>query len=983
MLSVADSINGQFASLFPFSYFNQMQSHVLPRLLTSDENVVVAAPTASGKTVLAELAMVRELSKTKRGKILYLAPLRALTNEKESEWKTLFTPMGFEVYVVSGERELDPSKARSAQIIISTPEKWDSSSRKHSTTHKFVNDVSVIIIDEVHLLDSDERGGVLEALVTRMKRIRRDKVRIVALSATMPNVGEVAQWIGAPDDYTFTFDDTFRPVPLNADVFRYNPGKNKFVDKYIRLYKAVQLIERHIPDGQALIFVATRSDTVQAATKLVEIFEKKSTKLASNESEQIAKQIKNKSLSEAVRNGVGFHHAGLVKQDRDIVEGAFKGGHIKILVSTSTLAWGVNLPARVVVIRDIANEVIDEDLSSLDILQMIGRAGRPQYDERGFGWIIAPRDRAEEFIEMLREGPPIRSQLNKTLSEHLNAEISMGTINSRAEAKKWLSETFYFVQNPQSSVLLDDHINSLIKQGFAGEADGLLLPTDLGKLASKYYLRLNTAREFAQLREGPTDEELLDAVASAEEFADVVVRRNEVSAIKRTQSSYQGHKSKVRSILDTYIGRGEIAEALKSDAWLIRQNALRLLSALEAFIERFNAPETVLRTRILALRLEYGASEELSSLLQLDGIGIKQATQLHAQGVRSPSDLTPAILSRLVFGARIAESIDRLPKITIDMKLPDSIPFGQSAMCYATISNAQGGARLTVTVFANGLKMFRDSFYLAKGYSKSIPIGVYGSGNVQVCYQARIDFLNCIEPPMTREKTIIVTELPDNLPQTDEYARIGALTNSNERPQLKKAKPATSSEVSHKEIAERFQQNLLHTLPRESTQSNGAQSSDESILEEPKGSVGRCKKCGGLLKRAGNVITCECGAFYKLPSGADLADSSCSCGLPKLKLQLLGEDVCIDRQCERIEDVIARHFATSNFVCPRCHSSLIVVRRKGIIVGCTEYYNGCKTAFLLPMNAKVIGSCKCGLPTLQLKTKIRCLDTKCRVEHKT
>jgi replicative superfamily II helicase len=983
MLSVADSISGQFVSLFPFSFFNEMQSRVLPRLLTSDENVVVAAPTASGKTVLAELAMVRELSKPKRGKILYLAPLRALTNEKESEWNTLFTPMGFEVYVVSGERELDPAKARSAQIIISTPEKWDSSSRKHSTTHKFVNDVSVIIIDEVHLLDSDERGGVLEALVTRMKRIRHDKVRIVALSATMPNVGEVAQWIGASNDHTFTFNDSFRPVPLKADVFRYNPGKNKFVDKYIRLYKAVQLVEPHILDGQALIFVATRSDTVQAASKLIEIFEKKSTKLATNESEQIAARIKNKSLSDAVRNGVGFHHAGLVKQDRDIVEEAFKGGHIKILVSTSTLAWGVNLPARVVVIRDIANEVIDEDMSSLDILQMIGRAGRPQYDERGFGWIIAPRDRAEDFIEMLREGPPIRSQLNKTLSEHLNAEISMGTINSRAEAKKWLSETFYYVQNPQSSVLLDDHVNTLINQGFAVEADDLLLPTELGKLASKYYLRLNTARGFAQLKEAPTDEELLDAVASAEEFADVVVRRNEVSAIKRTQSSYQGHKSKVCAILDTYIGRGEIAEALKSDAWLIRQNALRLLSALEAFIERFNTPETVLRARILALRLEYGAPEELCSLLQLDGIGIKQATQLHAQGVRSPLDLTPTILSRLISGARIARSIDRLPKITIDIQLPDSIPFGQSAMCHATISNAQGGARLTVTVFANGLKMFRDSFYLAKGYSKSIPIGVYGSGNLQVCYCTRVDFLNCIVPPMTGEKTIVVTALPDNLQKTAEYTRVGPRANDRDKPQLKESELVASSPASQEETAERLPQNLLHEPARASTQSNGVKASDESILEERRSSVGRCKKCGCSLKRAGNIITCECGALYKLPNGTELADSTCHCGLPKLTLQLLGEDVCIDRQCERIEDVIARHFATSDFVCPRCHSPLTIVRRKGIIVGCTKYYDGCKTAFLLPMNAKIIGRCKCGLPKLQLKTKIRCLDTKCRVERET
>src|SRR5665811_2089782 len=96
--------------------------------------------------------------------------------------------------------------------------------------------------------------------------------------------------------------------------------------------------------------------------------------------------------------------------------------------------------------------------------------------------------------------------------------------------------------------------------------------------------------------------------------------------------------------------------------------------------DSFNTPETVLRARILALRLEYGAPEELCSLLQLDGVGIKQATQQHSQGVRSPFDLTPAILSRLVSGTRIARSIDRLPKITVDMQLPDSVPFGQSAM---------------------------------------------------------------------------------------------------------------------------------------------------------------------------------------------------------------------------------------------------------------------------------------------------------------
>jgi hypothetical protein len=784
----------------------------------------------------------------------------------------------------------------------------------------------------------------------------------------MPNVREVAQWIGATEGRTFAFDDSYRPVPLKADVFGYNPGKNKFVDKYIRLYKAVSLIEPHLAGGQALIFVATRSDTSQAASKLVEIFATKRARLATQESEQVAARIKNKSLGDAVRNGIGFHHAGLVKQDRDLIEEAFKAGHIKILVSTSTLAWGVNLPARVVVIRDIANEAIDEETSSLDLLQMLGRAGRPQYDERGFGWIIAPRDRAQEFVQMLQAGPPIRSQLHTTLSEHLNAEISMGTIKSREDAQQWFSGTFYYVQHPESSVLLDDHVNALIEKGFAVEAQDNLLPTDLGTLASKYYLRLDTARGFKQLREGPSDEELLNAVASAEEFISVVVRRNELSAIKGAQAHYTGPKSKIYAILKAYIERGEVPEVLRSDAWLIRQNALRLLSALEAFLLRFNAPETVLRAKILALRLEYGAPEKLCPLLQLDGVGIKQATQLYAQGIRSPFDITGTMLSRLVAGSRIAQSISKLPEIVIDMQLPDSIAFGQGLMCHATLANARGGARVSVTVFANGLKMLRDSFYLANGYTKSIPIGTYGSQNERVTYQVRVDHLDCVEAPQIREKVIMIDGLPNELSAATSNAGKRLITTDNGT--------RDQTEVPRFSIPPGALETPLTTPHHGSRRENTKP--DEGVLDVRSRSVGRCKQCGGSLNRAGSAITCDCGAVYKLPSGAELTESTCSCGLPKFRLKLLDVDVCIDRRCESMDDVISKHFATSNFICPRCQGPLTIVRRKGIIVGCAQYYDGCKTAFLLPANATIVGRCECGLPKLQLKTKTRCLDTACR-----
>jgi hypothetical protein len=401
------------------------------------------------------------------------------------------------------------------------------------------------------------------------------------------------------------------------------------------------------------------------------------------------------------------------------------------------------------------------------------------------------------------------------------------------------------------------------------------------------------------------------------------------------------------------------------------------LSALEAFLLLFNAPETVLRARILALRLEYGAPEELCPLLQLDGVGIKQATQLYAQGIKSPFDITPTVLSRLIAGTRIAQSIGKLPEIAIDMQLPDSIAFGQSAMCHATVTNARGGARVSITVFANGLRMLRDSFYLANGYAKSIPIGIYGSQNERVTYKARVDHLDCVEAPQIREKEIVITELPSELRATIGSADKTPVTTDNG--------PRADADVPHYSIppgalGEAHRAGALETplmTPRDASH-RGSTKLDEGGLDMRLRFVGRCKQCGGSLNRAGSVITCDCGALYKLPTGAELADSTCSCGLPKFRLKLFGVDVCIDRQCENMDEVIAQRFATSGFICPRCRGPLTIVRRKGIIVGCVQYYDGCKTAFLLPANATIVGQCKCGLPKLQLKTKTRCLDTKCR-----
>src|SRR6056297_4268620 len=264
-MEVAEAVpDPEFAEVFPFEEFNDMQREVVDALLETDENVVASAPTASGKTALAELAICRTLEDG--GTALFVAPMRALTNEKEREWER-FEELGYSVYVVTGERDLSPRRAERADILVMTPEKADSATRKHETArYSFIMDVDCCVIDEVHLLDSDRRGAVLEVTVSRLRRLCDP--RVVALSATMPNIDDVADWLDAPDEATFAFGEKYRPVPLNADVKTYTHGENAFADKYRRLYRALDLAEPHIrEEGQCLVFVSSRQDTVQAAKK--------------------------------------------------------------------------------------------------------------------------------------------------------------------------------------------------------------------------------------------------------------------------------------------------------------------------------------------------------------------------------------------------------------------------------------------------------------------------------------------------------------------------------------------------------------------------------------------------------------------------------------------------------------------------------------------------------------------------------------------
>ena len=775
-MNVAETVPA-FADAFAFESFNRMQREALPAILEGDENVVASAPTASGKTALAELAICKCLDAGDTA--LFIAPLRALTNEKESEWER-FEDLGYSVYVVTGERDLSPRRAERADILVMTPEKVDSATRKHdSPRYGFITDVACCVIDEVHLLDSERRGSVLEVTVSRLRRLSAP--RIVALSATMANVDEIAAWLDAPPETTFDFGEEYRPVELESGVRTYTHGENAFADKYRRLYRALDLAEEHIRhDGQALVFVASRQDTVHAAEKARDELASQDVPIGARGNYDFHTEtqvLENQTLRNSALDGVAFHHAGLSKSDKDHVEEWFRQGKIQLLFSTSTLAWGVNLPARCVVIRDtkyhdpLEGEV---DMSPLDVLQMLGRAGRPGYDDAGYAHVVCDASDADKYRRLLRDGKAIESHLTADLDTHLNAEIAMGTIRDVGDVMDWLETTFAFVRaengsNPGAIEELREGVRETLAElrdrGFVETDDLRVSATPLGTLASSYYLRLPTASRFEALAgTDPDTGAILETVAASAAFDSVNARQAERDAIDDVLGSrvtdLDAGTRKVLAILDAST-TGSTPTELGSDAWVIRQNALRLLGALRAFLDRFGGPHEANRASRVAARVENGVSEAAAALTAIDGVGPGRASKLAGEGIETPADVVAAGSAGLVdaglsegVAERVVESARELPRIEIDWRsFPERIARGENDPREVTIENHAGGARAGLRVTVNDVEMTATDSYLG---TETVPVPVFGGDPDTLTFAVEVVFPDLPLEPITETRTVWV-----------------------------------------------------------------------------------------------------------------------------------------------------------------------------------------------------------------------------------
>lgn len=320
-----------------------------------------------------------------RSKVVYIAPLKALVRERVDDWQARLTgPMKRRLVELTGDVTPDLHSIKNSDIIITTPEKWDGISR--SWQHRsYVQDVSLVIIDEIHLLGGD-RGPTLEVIVSRMNYIgsqTKKKVRIVGLSTALANAQDLADWLGIDKDGLFNFSHTVRPVPLEIHIEGFS-GRH-YCPRMATMNKpAFNSIMRHSPQKPVIVFVSSRRQTRLTAQDLIAYCCLTENpyhflRMPEEELQMILSRIKDNSMKNTLTFGIGLHHAGLTEGDRKIVEELFLNQKIQILVATSTLAWGVNLPAHLVIIK--GTEFYDAksggyvDFPITDVLQMMGRAG--------------------------------------------------------------------------------------------------------------------------------------------------------------------------------------------------------------------------------------------------------------------------------------------------------------------------------------------------------------------------------------------------------------------------------------------------------------------------------------------------------------------------------------------------------------------------------------------------------------------------------
>jgi helicase len=665
--------------------------------LLDGQSILVAAPTASGKTLIAIIAMINYLS-NKQGKVVYLTPLRALAAEKFSEFQKLESlDLGkkIKVQISTGDYDSVDTGLEKSDILILTNEKMDSIIR-HSP--EWIEDIGLVVADEIHLIGDEDRGQTLEVVLTKLKLLE-SKPQIVALSATITNVDELSEWLDCK-----TVENNWRPVPLYEGVYDggsviMNDGRQFEVEASIR-GKPVDLgIESVMSGGQSLLFAETRTRSSSLAAKASDAISNLLKKSEREELEKISKKILEhnehtelvKTLAELVKKGVAFHHAGLNSSCRQTVETEFRNGRIKLLAATPTLAAGVNLPARRVVISSISryNSHVgaNRPISVLEYKQLCGRAGRPQYDDYGEA-IIVGNYNGPELIDYYVNGEPepIISKItdDKSLRTHVLSLIVTSPGIKKDEILNFFLQTLGGLQSSKHTIKfgIDIAIKFLLTENLIIKKGERFVGTDFGKKVSKLYIDPLTAIYFRDsldlINEGKKHTlGILHLISNCEEFFPKFALRNkdyetlsvilENNSAELIQPISEYDCSRSLMALQSWITESSeisLSDNLKiesGDMHRMVQTAEWLLYCLRELAKQAGKAELLEELDILRKRVIYGIREELIDLVKIKGIGRIRARKLYNHGVKTLDDLSKIPVKKLAeidkIGSTLADNI--------------------------------------------------------------------------------------------------------------------------------------------------------------------------------------------------------------------------------------------------------------------------------------------------------------------------------------
>lgn len=679
---------------------NPVQVEAVRKGLLDGGNLLVVSPTASGKTLVAEIALVKAFLEGGIG--VYLTPLKALASEKYEEFRA-WESLGARVGISTGDYESPGEQLGRCDILVVTYERFDSLLRLKP---RWLGRVRVVAIDELHMVNDPERGPVLEVIVARLKA---RGVRLVGLSATVGNPRDLARWLDAS-----LVDTSWRPVRLVEGVYDRKSRSVFFSDGRVERVSGglssslLNVVLQSVRDGhQVLAFVHNRKRVEAYAA---EVADSVSRLLGEGELRELAERARRlrrespsrleaEKLGALVAKGVAYHHAGLSPAARRVVEEAFRDRLLRAVFATPTLAAGVNLPARRVVVSVRRYDPASRRSRSIPVFeykQMAGRAGRPRYDRLGEAIIIDAPSRSEGFTRyVLGEPEPAESKLasERALRTHALALVAGGEASTLAELVRVFENTLFHVQFPRAGYLrsrLEAVVGDLVRWGMLEDGSGGLRATEVGRAVAHTYLDPLTGHEFLTGARGLRSHEQLALLHLISGTPDYVRRRPHVPAKVAYAYEDEALSCAERGLvpeppegepeylrwLEAFVHARMLGDWIDEasedvlcerygvdpgDVYAARDAASWIASGLARVAAAAGMHGAASRLERLAARIKHGVREDALELVRLEGVGRVRARTLIRAGIGSLEELARAPSSRLLrlpgFGPGLVRAI--------------------------------------------------------------------------------------------------------------------------------------------------------------------------------------------------------------------------------------------------------------------------------------------------------------------------------------